>query len=182
MKRLLVFALVGICCANVAFAQRPGTIAIFSDAGGTDCNFVEGGYLIFVYFFHIHYDFAMGSRFMVDVTLTDWLFLGDYWDFRLWGGHSVAGVEVYYEACLSGPTYLGFAQFFVSTSAPPCSPIGIVGTPATQSGEIEVIDCTNTWQVAAGGQGVVNPDQTCMCSPPVPVEQTTWSQVKALYR
>jgi hypothetical protein len=36
--------------------------------------------------------------------------------------------------------------------------------------------------VDAGYGGIINADDTCPCSFPVPTEETTWGRVKSLYR
>jgi len=180
MRLLVVLVALAMLLSSTALAQRPGTIAVFSDAGGTDCNFVDDGGLLQVHMFHIFHDDVLASRFMLDVSLTDWFFLGDFMVFEIVVDGSTTGVGVYYGTCQTGPTYLGYAQFFGST-APACTPIGIVAHPNSYTGEVDVADCYGTYHPATGREGVVNPDQSCMCSPPVPVEQTTWGQIKAQY-
>ena len=182
MKRLLiVLAAILVLLAGTAFAYRPGIIAIYSDEGATNCNFVDDGGLVQVFIFHLFHDGATLSEFMLDVSLTEWTYLGESHALPLVIGTFVTGISISYQTCLLPPTYLGFASFFGST-IPTCTSIGIVPDPTGIVDEIVVVDCQKGGYYATGRGGVVNPDPSCMCSPPVPVEQTSWGQIKALYR
>lgn len=180
MKRFLVLVLVGVCCANVVFAQRAGTIAVFSDEWGTDCNFVDDGSLLQVYFFHTRHDGAIASQFRLDISLTNWVHLGDIWAFPLSAGDCVTGIGLGYDGCKSAPTYLGLGNFIGSVAAT-CTSIEIVGIPDWVHEEIFGYDCADDPIYPTGGRAIVNPDQSCPCNFPVPVEETTWGGIKALY-
>jgi hypothetical protein len=51
--------------------------------------------------------------------------------------------------------------------------------PHPVNGGPNVVDCAEHLLVATGGKGIVNSNPTCYCD--VPVQDTTWGQVKALY-
>ena len=175
MKRT---ALIGVCivlCATVAFAQN-GSIAPFSDVGGSDCNFVDGGSLVQVHIFHVNSPGATASEWMLDVTQVGWTHLGDTKDFELVIGTSISGAAVSYGACMPGTFKLMTVNFFGS-AADACALIGIVAAPGKAG--VRAVDCAENAMLIPGGEGRVNNDGTCSCS--VPVEDTTWGALKALY-
>ncbi len=177
MKRTLLIGLCLTMVASLAFAQA-GSIGIFSDAAGSDCNFLDTGGLNQVYILHLNSPGATASQFRLDVTAAGWSHLGDTWNFATVIGNSVAGVSVAYGACFPSPIALGTINFF-GANAPACTMINIVADPGALSGEIEAVDCESFKVFPTGGAGIVNPDGTCDCS--TPVQETTWGGVKALY-
>ena len=60
--------------------------------------------------------------------------------------------------------------------------MSIIPDPSAPSGEIEGVDCMEPANKTfpTGGGGRINSDQTCDCN--VPVEDTTWGGIKALYK
>jgi hypothetical protein len=164
-----------VFCASMAFAQN-GSIAVFSDAGGSDCNFIDVGSLNQVYVWHVNTPGATASEWMLDVTQVGWTHLGDTPDFNLVIGTSINGASLSYEACLVGSFQLMTVNFFGSSAAP-CGLIGIV--PAPNKPGVRAVDCAENSVIITGGQARVNPDGTCQCA--VPVNETTWGNIKALY-
>jgi hypothetical protein len=176
MKRLILVYLLVLPAA--AFAQAPGSIAVFADAGGSDCNVVDEGSLVTLYFFHLATDGATASGWMLDISETGWTFLSQNIG---WGMFCCVhtGQSIGYGSCETGAIYLGNANFLGSNVAP-CTYISIVPDPSAPTGKIEAIDCSETKVFPTGGQAVVNATPDCLCN--VPVQETTWGGVKALYR
>jgi hypothetical protein len=56
--------------------------------------------------------------------------------------------------------------------------------PIWPSGQINGADCNYlpNKTFPEGGQIVINPNETCECMRPVPVQETTWGQIKSLYQ
>jgi hypothetical protein len=180
VKPSLLIALGLLFCVTTSFAENlPGSICVYADEAGTDCNIVDDGGLVQVHMLHVRTNGALASQFALDVSATNWTHIGDLWSFYLSIGSSVGGVALAYEACLSGSIHLGMATFFGS-SAPPCTEISIVPDPGTPSGKIKAADCSEEIFYPTGGLAYINPDPTCQCS--VPVSETTWGKVKSLYR
>ena len=175
MKRSVLIVLALMLTASMAFAQN-GSIAPFSDANASDCNFADVGGLNQVYIWHLNTPGATASEWMLDVTQVGWTHLGDLKDFELVIGTSITGASVSYEACLVGSFQLMTVNFFGS-AADPCGLIGIV--PAPSKAGVRSVDCNETSVFIPGGQGRINPDGSCTCA--VPVEETTWGTIKALY-
>jgi hypothetical protein len=175
MKRSVLVVLALMLTASVAFAQN-GSIAVFSDAGASDCNFADAGSLVQVYIWHVNTPGATASEWLLDVSQVGWTHLGDTADFNLVIGVSITGASLSYEACLSGSFKLMTVNFFGSV-ADPCALIGIVAAPNKPG--VRAVDCAENSVIITGGQGRVNPDGTCQCT--TPVEETTWGSIKAQY-
>jgi len=161
-------------------AQLPGTIGVYADEGGTDCNVVDDGGIFQAHILHVRTTGATAAVFKLDISATEWTYLGESWDFGLIIGNAVEGISISYRACYSGTFHLGYASF-TGSSAPACTEISIVPSWHSLIGEIEVTDC-EVWpeaMIARGGRAFVNANRTCQCV--LPVNETTWGGVKALY-
>ena len=90
MKRSVLIAFMLMLSASMVFAQA-GSIGVFSDVGGTDCNFADGGSLVTVYMLHVNSPGATAAQFKLAVPAA-WMHLGDNWQFPTIIGTSVAGV------------------------------------------------------------------------------------------
>jgi len=183
MKRSVLIAIALISIASLAFGQA-GSIGVFPTAEATDCNFVDAGGLVQVYFVHVNHTGATASQWMLDLGGLPWTHLGDLWNTATSIGTSIGGVSLGYGACYAAPFVMGSANFF-GTVAPACSRITIVADPLAPTGGIEGVDCLlppdgPNKNVPTGGTGIVNGDETCNCN--VPVEDTTWGGIKALYK
>ena len=180
MKRSMLIAFCLLFGASMAFAQA-GAVGVFADPGGTDCNLVDAGGLVSVSLVHVFTTGSTASQFML-VPPTGWVHLGDMWNFQATVGVSITGVSVGYGACYVGPISLGTVNFFGSVS-PACTLVSIVADPAAPSGLIEGVDCVEPFPnkfFPTGGSAIVNSDGTCDCL--IPVRDTTWGGVKALYQ
>ena len=175
MKRSVLIVLALMLTASMAFAQN-GSVMVFSDEGASDCNFVDAGGIVQVYVFHMYAPGVIASEWMLDVTQVGWTHLGDINDFTLTLGTSVAGIAFSYEQCLVGNFRLQTVNF-IGTAAETCSLIGIVAHP--DNATVRSVNCAQGDMIIPGGQGRVNPDGTCSCA--VPVQETTWGTIKALY-
>jgi len=171
MKRILLIGVCLVFAASMAFAQN-GSIMVFSDVGASDCNFTVGpsGFAP-AYIFHMYTPGATASEWKLNIP-ADWTHLGDIGDFFLTLGLSVAGTSISYETCLSGNFKLMTVNLLgAETGTPACTLLGI--------SDVQVIDCDDGRVFPPGGSAVVNNDETCDCS--VPVQETTWGGIKALY-
>jgi len=185
MKRSLLIAVCLVFTASMVFAQPPGSIGLFVDPNASVCDVydqVPG--LVTIYVFHMYTPGATASQFMVDHvswgagTLT---YLGETSPYGVIIGNSQTGISIAYGACVPSPNVLLTINYFGSGLTPPCSYIQVMPDPAAIPREIWVVDCQTppNKAIATGGDVVVNPDPSCFCN--VPVEETTWGRVKALY-
>ena len=183
MKRSVLIAFVIVCSASMAFAQA-GSIGVFADAGATDCNIVDGASLVTVFFVHVNTTGATASQWMLDLGGLPWTHLGDIMQAPTVIGTSVGGISLGYGGCRQAPYLMGQANFFGS-SAPACSRIQIVADPLAPTGGIEGVDCLlppdgPNKNIPTGGTAIVNSNGECLCN--VPVEESTWGGIKALYQ
>jgi hypothetical protein len=180
VKTSILIALALLLCVSTSSAQSvAGSVNPYADAAGTECNIVDDGGMVQVHMLHVGTNGAAAVEFKLDVSATDWIFLGDVWSFVLVLGTSVDGAALAYQKCLTGSIHLGYASF-IGASAPPCTEIDIVPNPEAPTGRIVAIDCDEQHIFPGGGLAYINPDPSCQCS--VPVEETTWGGIKALYR
>ena len=186
MKRSLLIAFVLLFGANIVTAQPPGSIGLFVDPGGTICDVYDQlPGLVTVYVVHMYTPGATGSRFMVNHW--SWgaalIHLGETVTPPYIGiGSYTTGITIGYNACVPSPNMIMKLDFFGNGISATCSYIQVVPDPLAVPPGIYVMGCTAplNWAPATGGDVVVNPDPSCMCD--IPVQETTWGRVKALYQ
>jgi hypothetical protein len=201
---VLSLAAVFACIASSPEASYDG-IDVFSDPGGTNCAFYDGGpVLIPVYVFHSSTYGTRGAHFRLNVDNLGWTFLGESSDILRIAGKSIEGITMCYDDCRYGTYHVLTVNFFGSGMAPVCSQVTIDPYPGAG---VEAVDCDGNVTYPVAGSGVVNPDVYCFCTicaagkeaacatkpgperdsasnfcGAVPVEQTTWGMIKALYK
>jgi len=181
MKKALLLTLVLMVSASMAFAQG-GSVGIFADAGGTDCNLADvlPG-LTPYYVVHVYHAGATASQFSAPIPtcMVAAIWLSDTAVFGVTIGNSQTGVAIGYGTCQVAPTHVLTINYFVQGLTPACCRYPVLPDPNVPSGKIEVTDCGFNPLFATGGMGIINPDGTCNCN--VPTEDTTWGKVKSLY-
>lgn len=93
-----------------------------------------------------------------------------------------------YLSCQEGDIYLGNVVYLAPYPAtPPCTQIQVIGhshrypyffVPGT-------VRCGDPYKIpveTGGGYAVVNPEEGCHCVDTVPVEESSWGQIKSLYQ
>jgi hypothetical protein len=198
MMALCLIASIFVVASFTSVHAQGGSIVISSDPGLTDCTIVDAGSLIIVYIGHLYSQDVTGARFKFDIGGLPWVHLqtnSPYWTM----GDPLNGITVCYGSCLSSPDVI-LEMLFFGSFAPTCSYVGIAGHPV--DGDIWALDCESNMVYASGGQAIVNPDGSCFCHADpgkakvkhetkrsaanfcsaVPVEQSTWGMIKALYR
>ncbi|MCK4773632.1 MAG: hypothetical protein KAT30_02560 [Candidatus Krumholzibacteria bacterium] len=186
MKRSLLTAFCLVLGASMAIAQPDvGTIDVFSDPGLADCNFTDSGpVLITVYVAATNSADGTSAAQWKMVIPSTWTFFGQVSPYPTVVGNVLEGISIGYGQCLSGDAFLILTVNMLGDGlSPTCSHISIVPDPDAPSGQIEIVDCQlplpEKWLSDAAGQGVVNGDGSCPCN--VPVQDTTWGGIKALY-
>ena len=181
MKKALLLTLVLMVSATKAFAQG-GSVGMFADMGGTDCNLTDAAPGLASYFaVHVYHAGATACQFSAPMPacMIGATYLSDTAVFGVTIGNSQTGVAIGYGTCQGAPTHVLTINYFAGGATTACCRYPVLPDPNVVSGLIEVVDCTNALISATGGMGIINPDQTCFCD--VPVEDSTWGQVKALY-
>ncbi|NIO29536.1 MAG: hypothetical protein GTO29_13395 [Candidatus Latescibacteria bacterium] len=182
MKRTLLLVVFSMAVAGAAGAQL-GSIGLFADTQGLDCNLYDTGSTVAVHVLHVHSTGATGSQFKViqaDGACMTWI---GYTlpPFPTVIGDPQTGITIAYGTCLVSPIHLTTITY-CGCNSPSCSMIRVVPDPAAIPQGVLVADCADPPNliVATGGAAFINPDATCDCD--TPVRQTRWGQVKALYQ
>jgi hypothetical protein len=179
MKKALLLTLVLMLGAGMAFAQQ-GSIGIFRDITGTNCNLLDAvPGLTPYYVVQVNTVGSTACAFAAPKpTCMTAMYLSDtgVWPVSLGNSQTLASVG--YGACKVGNVHVLTVNYFTSGTTPACCRYFITAGTAP-SGQIETVDCADNLHFVTGGQGIVNSNGTCLCN--VPVEDTTWGGVKALY-
>jgi hypothetical protein len=201
MKSLLLTLAVTLCAATT-FAQGGGSIGIYSDPQGWNCNLEStvtgivpgtaqpGGNFDNVPagvtpYYIVHYNAlgatSCGFAAKVPQCLAAQLVSEDS-PFSNVTGSSQSFVHVDYGMCLSWAIHVYTLYFLPTGQTPPCCYF-MITAGTSPSGQIEAGNCDSPPRVvsAQGHPGVVNADPTCQCFVPIESWTTTWGMVKALY-
>ena len=139
--------------------------------------------------YHIYTNGATASQFKVDQVVggVSATFLGQSSPFPNVIGSADEGVAVAYGSCFgsTGPIELLTLTYVGSGASPDCSFFEVVDYPIAVPPAIYVVDCilpTPNLLIGEGSRATVNTDGSCDCTTPIPVEETSWGQIKALYK
>lgn len=178
MKKALLLTFALMLCAGMAFAQQ-GSVGIFRDAAGTNCNLLDTTPGLTPYYVvHVYTTGSTACQYSAPKpTCMTATYLSDTNPFPVTVGSSQTGVSVGYGTCRVGPIHVQTVSYFTMGTTPACCYYPVLADPAV--GVIGTVDCAFEPGVATGGIGIVNANGTCDCN--VPVEDTTWGGVKALY-
>jgi hypothetical protein len=181
MKRGAVLSFCILLSAGLAYGQA-GFIGLFTDFSYTDCSVVDTPGEVYIYAVHKASTGATASQFRIAVdagmTCTP---VSVIHNFPTTLGDPATGISISYGACYPSDILLFTWVFSCSGTSLPCSKLDVVPDPAVLTGTIEVFDCNHFKLVGGGGVMYVNPDGSCDCGEIVPVEETSWGQIKSLY-
>jgi hypothetical protein len=161
------------------------TIGLYSDPSGASCNFVVTPFAVTdVYAVHVT-DGATASMFLAQkpACWTGAAWLGDTTPYcaGVGCGDSQTGIALVYGTCRVGAIHVLTIRYFAGGASESCCPYPLLPHPWSQGGHVEVVDCDFNPGVAFELMATVNGGPECPCGYPVPVEEKTWGQVKALY-
>ena len=197
-RRLLALACAGLLSASGP-AWSQGRIALTGSADGTVCSVVDiasGIVEVHIFVFDVvgltAIQFAApkpacwsGATWIADNIDTP-VIIGDTQD-------PIGGLSIAWGNCTSdggggfdSPVHVGSMTFFTSGQAPPCCLYPVIKASGDLHPEVDgpiVVLCSDMTEVAGiGVEAVINPQPECSCLTPVPIEETTWGAVKALYQ
>jgi len=183
MRLLVVFLAIAVLLPSAAFAQV-GTVALFADPAGIDCNVWDIPGILNIYVVYIWHGGAAGVEFSAPqpACAIGLVWLSDIPVFPVTIGNSQMGVAIGFGACYAAPTHVLTIQYFAQGITPPCCRYEVRPDPGVPSGQIEAYNCVPELVYPTPGRAFINPDPSCMCNSPVPVEETSWGQIKALYQ
>jgi hypothetical protein len=192
MKRVLLVVIVTIAVtASTAVAQNYGTIGVYADFGGCDCE-IDDLFAGMVTVYVVHrgiVDGVTASQFVVEGS--GGMAMVHVSEASIGGpihitGSIVDGYGVHYGTCVTGDLTIMTIQYFAQGTSAQCSRLDVVAAPTSVLGEVEVSDCDYQLHAATGLGAYVNATIDCACTSalctPVPVEEKTWGGIKALYR
>ncbi len=190
MRNLLLLSLVLMLTASLAVAQ-PGRIGIFGVPNPAGVNGVDGcgvtdaaAGLLAVYVVHVGSTGSTASQFSAPIPgCFVGTFLSDTAVFPVTVGSSQAGVGVGYGVCQSSTAlHVLTINVFAQGLTPPCCIWPVLPDPREVPPILGMTDCAFDLFTAAGQSGIINPNGTCLCSEVIPVEESNWGRIKALYQ
>jgi hypothetical protein len=187
MTKLLLLVFIGLFITSSAQAQFGGYIAPYADDRGCYCEGDNTSGFMTVYIFHAYPPGAVASQFSVQVHGLPLTYIGETSNYQTIGS-APTGVSIGYGTCMTSSilileiNYLGVSY--------PCDMIRIEQDPNAIPPGIWVADCDNPPNVvsAIGWDMYLNNDGGCYCTAgpmedcTIPVEETSWGEIKALYR
>jgi len=184
MRLRVIAGLLGVICLVAAWAHAD-TIGLYADAQGAQCNIVDNATrLLPIYVVHVSSVGSTGSQFSAPkpACMVGAIWLSDTDPFGMFLGTTQTGVTIPYGACKTGPFLATIMNFFGYGTSEPCCSYPVLGHPYVDPNNPTVGDCANRQVHSAQGlMGTINGNATCPCGYPVPVAETSWGRVKALY-
>jgi hypothetical protein len=182
------------CVSGAAMAQM-NKIALSTTADGRTCNINDtyGTVDIHVVALDVENFDAIQFAAPIPECWTGATYLGETHDGLLQLGNTqdpVHGLAIVWGGeCLTGNVHVAKITIQTTGAAPPCCPYPIVKAtgdlhPEVPGPIIVVCDPSEPDGLRLTGvsvDAVINPDPTCGCMSPLPVEETTWGGIKALY-
>ena len=183
MKKVLLLVVCLLLTASLTYAQ-PGSIGVFGDPAGATCDIYDlAPNLVDVYVVHVFSPGASACQFMVDDSGIFMTYISEtVYPYYIGIGNSRLGICIGFGGCVPSPNLVLTMQYFGQALTPPCSYIKVVPHPFASPPGLLVWDCNYPANIltATGGKAIVNPTASCMCD--VPTEETTWGQIKNLYK
>jgi hypothetical protein len=193
IKYLLMACCVVMLTAGVSQSQT-GTMALYSDEAGTDCNLYDTGAAcpLFVHVIYKGPPATSATEFQLHQTGgAALIYLGETYPVfnSIGNGNPMSGIAVAY-GCQDAPVHLLTVIFQGIGASATCSQLQILPDPRSPHKDgfnIAVVDCQYALFYAAPGYMTINPDEGCGCKvgpgggTPTPVFETSWGRVKSLY-
>jgi len=153
-----------------------GTIGVYADQNGTDCNLQDSGGLMTFYIVHKGMNGATAAQFKIETNNFNGTYLSMSSPFETVIGDPMNGVSIGYGACLPGPAHIMTLNFQSTTPSPACASISIVPHPDFDG--IYVVDCDINLHPAQGMVSYINNDGSCPCGPVQSDGSSTWSKIR----
>ncbi len=181
MKIFVMTTIVTLCIANVAAAQLGGNLAVYADTQALSCDLQDIPGLGEYHVVHMLTPGVTAVQFKIETEHLGF-YLGYTAPFPILLGDPLTGVTVSYGACLTGPIWILTMMYFNQGTTQPCSEMRVVGHPNANPPGLLAADCSSAIVPVQGYTSFINNDGSCPCVSPIPVQETTWGQVKALYQ
>jgi hypothetical protein len=181
MRKALSIAALAVALAASSALAGQGSIGIFADVAGTNCNLPDPGPGLAQYHIvHVNTTGSTACQFSAPkpacFTAT---YLSDTVPFPVTIGNSQTGYSTGYGTCRVGSIFIMTINYFTNGQTPPCCYYPVLPDPHAIPLAVRTVACDfEEWSVT-GGTGIINSGSTCHCG--VAAEESTWGQVKALY-
>jgi len=181
MKRALSLAVLAVALAAGAAFPQQGSIGVFADTYGLNCNLPDSGPgLTLYYVVHVNTTGSTACQFSAPKPACfTAMWLSDLNQFAVNIGNSQVGASVGYGTCRVGSTLVMGINYFTNGLTPPCCFYTVLPDPNAVPLAVLTVDCNNQLRTATGGMSVINATFACHCGPAA--GESTWGQVKALY-
>jgi hypothetical protein len=179
MRRIALILLLVAGSVPVADAWPVGRIAIFSDEALTNTTLDDDSMrAVDIYIAHVDHYGVTGSRFKIEAEpgfTGIWLGETSPWAPNIIGT-STTGVSIYYAQCAADDIVLIKSTYWLLGTSQFCTGLTVVPDPGANGYTL----CTgcNFVELPCGPPGALRVG----CPAPVPVQESTWGRVKALYR
>jgi hypothetical protein len=161
---------------------QPGNIGVFRDPAGLHCQLVtpESGTVTF-FLVHLTQGTVSGSQFSAPKPdCLNATYISTTCAFPGCGGDAQTGLSIDYGSCLTGAIVAATVTYVVNGLTDDCCFYNVLPHADAESGKIEIMDCDGQVGFGGGGTGIINAKPWCLCEL-VPVQETTWGGVKAIY-
>ncbi|MFH1754816.1 MAG: hypothetical protein ABIA59_03855 [Candidatus Latescibacterota bacterium] len=186
MKKALLLAICLLTIASMAFAQA-GSIGVYADPMATVCNLTDTAPgLKLVYVVHVASPGATAAQFSIDevhaMTYLAEAVTAPYIKIGTCAGPAGFGCAIAYGMCKASPNMIITLQYFASGLTAPCGYFRVVEDFSAGKTDVLTTDCASppNLLIATGGMAFINNNGSCPCD--VPVEETSWGQIKSLYQ
>jgi len=164
-----------------------GSIGVFADPAGTVCDLtdqVPG--LKTVYVVQIYSIGSTAAQFSLEENHS-MMYLSEtptapYIKIGTCAGPSGYGCAIAYGGCYPSPNMILTVSYFAQALTPTCGWIKVVPDVTVSPPVLATTDCSSPPHLfdVTGGMAYINNDGSCPCN--VPVEETSWGQIKSLYK
>jgi hypothetical protein len=186
MKKAFLLTIAILCVSSLAFAQM-GSIGVFADPAGTVCDLVDAmPGLNTVYVVHVYSVGATGAEFSLEENHA-MMYLSEtvtppYLKIGTCAGPSGFGCAIAYGGCYPSPNMILSVSYFAQAITPACGWIKVIEDMTVSPPLLVATDCNDPPLLinVTGGMAYINNDGNCPCN--IPVEDTSWGQIKSLYQ
>jgi hypothetical protein len=170
----------------VVAASQTGVIGLYADQNAGSCELVDAGQgILNIYVIHTLVVASSAAEFAVEpsagFTATH---IGDQTPY-LFIGNSQTGISVAYGECLSAPINIMTITYLFDGTSSACGYLEVVAHKYGPPAGLFTVDCQDEEApiklIPQGARLFVNADGSCPCLSPVPVRESTWGQIKAMY-
>lgn len=188
MKKFVLTIIALTFAASPASAQW-GDLGAYNDQAGLSCNIADVGAAIHDVFIVLKHNSsgAVVVKFKAQSTAT-MSYVGETVPPPYVAiGSSLAGIEIGFTSCKTLDTYVMKVTYFGTGSSPQCSYFSVIPHQGSEiPGQVITVDCNTPFgnlHAIPGGQAIINPGAPpAQCDCNVPVGESTWGAIKALYR